>query len=434
MRSPARFPRLAAGIVLTTALLLPAARAHAGNDESILIGGQAVMTAGAVQATVSDGSAAYYNPAGLANDTGDTVDINASMYGFALTEVNGVLVLPDGTSLDSDVLDWQLVPSALSYVRQLSDGVRVSFSVFIPQSSDFVLRSAATSSNGSQWALTVQEVSNLYNFTVAMGFEVTPKLRLGFSVVGMYESSYFAMQIGAGTTGPDVSALHYSEISSVADYGLQLAFGAQWDATDRLTFGATLVSPMLRGFTHAANTNITTTAGPTLGEDSTVYADLDGVDGEWDFISPMELRLGFGYRFDHGQVAVDGDLDTPVRNADPSYDRNWSGNVRAGGFYDLNDSFALGGGLFTDLGAQTTSRRDYLGASFGVRFTSRYELKDGRVMTFSTVLGGRYAYGWGELEGMTIALDPTGEPTFGTSAGAFRAHELAANLGSALNY
>jgi hypothetical protein len=35
---------------------------------------------------------------------------------------------------------------------------------------------------------------------------------------------------------------------------------------------------------------------------------------------------------------------------------------------------------------------------------------------------------------MTIALDENGEPTFGSSAGDFTAHELAANLGSALNF
>ena len=38
--------------------------AHAGNDDGVLIGDEAVLTGGAVTATTDDGSSIWYNPAG----------------------------------------------------------------------------------------------------------------------------------------------------------------------------------------------------------------------------------------------------------------------------------------------------------------------------------------------------------------------------------
>ncbi|MBM4363715.1 MAG: hypothetical protein FJ104_13625, partial [Deltaproteobacteria bacterium] len=54
--------RLSAGLV---AFAL-AGVAHAGNDEGFLLGNQAALAGGAVTSSVHEGSAVWYNPAGLA--------------------------------------------------------------------------------------------------------------------------------------------------------------------------------------------------------------------------------------------------------------------------------------------------------------------------------------------------------------------------------
>ena len=59
--------------------------AYAGNDDGVLVGGQAALTGGAVTATTSDGTAAWYNPAGLAQLQRPSLDLNASVYGFNST-------------------------------------------------------------------------------------------------------------------------------------------------------------------------------------------------------------------------------------------------------------------------------------------------------------------------------------------------------------
>ena len=54
-------------LILASASLVTsvAVGAHAGNDDGVLLGEQAMITGGAVTAIVSDGASAWYNPAGL---------------------------------------------------------------------------------------------------------------------------------------------------------------------------------------------------------------------------------------------------------------------------------------------------------------------------------------------------------------------------------
>ncbi len=69
-------------VATATALLTLSAThvAFAGNDDENLLGTEAALTGGAVTATVSDGSAVYYNPAGIAAGTQDKLDVSGSAY------------------------------------------------------------------------------------------------------------------------------------------------------------------------------------------------------------------------------------------------------------------------------------------------------------------------------------------------------------------
>src|SRR6476620_5627615 len=128
MRCIAASSSLAASFVLVA--LAPRA-AHAGNDDAVLLGNQAMITGGAVTAIVSDGASTWFKPAGLGHATRNLLDVTGSVYGLNIYSAKSLLVLPDGNSADAKVIDWGLVPSVLSFTRTWSDDVVVSFGLFI---------------------------------------------------------------------------------------------------------------------------------------------------------------------------------------------------------------------------------------------------------------------------------------------------------------
>src|SRR6187200_740126 len=111
-------------LILFSAALVTsvAVGAHAGNDDGVLLGQQAMLTGGAVTAIVSDGASAWYNPAGLGLAQRNQLDVTGSVYGVNIYKVEAAFVLPDGTNADASMTDWVLVPSVLSFVRELGDG------------------------------------------------------------------------------------------------------------------------------------------------------------------------------------------------------------------------------------------------------------------------------------------------------------------------
>ena len=106
-------------------LVLHAARAHAGNDDGVLVGNDAALMAGAVTATVVDGSALWYNPAGLAAARVDTVDVSGSAFVLRTYHAKELLSGADGSNSDAKVTEIVSVPSALTFVRKLAPGLNV---------------------------------------------------------------------------------------------------------------------------------------------------------------------------------------------------------------------------------------------------------------------------------------------------------------------
>ena len=107
---------------------------------------------------------------------------------------------------------------------------------------------------------------------------------------------------------------------------------------------------------------------------------------------------------------------------------------RVSALHTFSPNVTGGAGVFTDLSGEKRFETNFVGAAFGVALSQAHTV-DGRKrdLTFSTTLGGRYAYGWGELNGQNLALE-NGELRAQAIGAVTRVHELAFNLGGGVNF
>src|SRR6187551_1275135 len=117
-------------------IALRAGLAQAGNDDEVLVGTDAVMTGGAVTAVAHDGSALWYNPAGLDALTTQQVDVSGTAYTLRVWEVPEYLEAPDGQTADGDTTEAVTVPSAITFVRQVSSKWSAGVGYFLSRWSD----------------------------------------------------------------------------------------------------------------------------------------------------------------------------------------------------------------------------------------------------------------------------------------------------------
>jgi len=413
--------------------------ALAGNDDVVLLGSQAVLTGGAVTAVVSDGTAAWYNPAGVAHSSRSRLDLSGSVYGLNLYKVTPLFVLPDGSSADAKFADWILVPSVLSFTRELDEDLVFSFGIFIPRTNDFELHTAVTRELGQTFGATLATVLNEYDYTLTLAVRSGPKLRLGATLAGVYLSRRDFVQVAAGTPGVPGEAFYTgSSYTTESDYGARLTLGLQWEPTPDWALGVSVQGPMFTGWSSVARTVAQGAADP--GATSSAFT-LDGQQGNvavWDLTTPARLRAGVSYQLGATQLLLDADVSMPFsvpeELPDTFSDRDWVGNARVGVLHAVSPALTAGAGLFTDLSGKKQFKTQFAGVAFGIQLNTDHTVDEKtRDLTFSTTLGGRYAFGWGDLPGVEIVRDgngfaqrPIGAPV--------TVHELAFNLGAGVNF
>jgi hypothetical protein len=97
-------------------LLAPAAaRADFHSNPTLPVGEATGLMAGAASAWVNDGSAAWYNPAGLGRAAQRTISANVSAYGFQQVKVPGFVDLGEGSKGGLSSLAVTTFPSYVSY-------------------------------------------------------------------------------------------------------------------------------------------------------------------------------------------------------------------------------------------------------------------------------------------------------------------------------
>ncbi|HKO90963.1 MAG TPA: hypothetical protein VJU61_07420 [Polyangiaceae bacterium] len=428
---------LAAGFSL--AALLPCV-AHAGNDDAVLLGNQAMLTGGAVTAIVSDGASAWFNPAGLGHATRNQLDVTGSAYGLNVYKAKSLLVLPDGNSADAKVTDWILVPSVLSYTRELNENTVVSFGLFVPRTNDFELRTGVTTNLDQTVAATLTTILNEYDYALSIAQRVGPGLRLGATLAGIYLSRRDFSQVALGTSGATDQPFYTgSDYTAEGDYGLRMTVGLQWEPAADWVLGVSLQSPIFTGWSDVSSTRAVGSATPDAGLSAFQLNGQQGIVGVWDFTTPARLRVGVAYQLGATQLLLDGDVSTPIQLPaelpDATfYDRDWVGNVRVGVLQQVSPGMTVGGGLFTDLSGRKQFKTQFAGVALGVELESQHTADEKkRELTFSTSMGVRYAYGWGDVRGVQLVSDgmdytqqPNGAPV--------TVHEVALNIGGGVDF
>jgi hypothetical protein len=423
--------------------------ALAGNDDEVPIGNQAAMSGGAVTATASDGAAAWYNPAGVAAVTQDTVDVSGSVFSIRHYRMGEFLSASTGDHADARTTELVTIPSALTLVRPVSERVNVSLGVFVPRTVDIRVRDTLfTYGPESTWILDLASKTQAYHAGGTIAVRAHDTVRVGFTLGGIYTTQSARGEFFGEVVGPDgaTGIFGLTIDASVWTVGLEAALGLQWDPTPALSLGLSVRSPSLEIYSSSEADIVTTSA--MAGGMSTPGADLvlesAAVDGiERASLYPPRVRAGVAWRFSRGWVALDGDFQPAWSDDTFQTEREPVWNVRVGGTVRVSDDVALGAGFFSDRASDpdpadlTDTRADFYGGSFGITFDNTHGLaedEEAETITFSSTVALRYAYGSGEVGSLFVDFADPAREIVKVRVTDYTVHEIGLHVGSALYF
>ncbi|MFZ5891494.1 MAG: OmpP1/FadL family transporter [Myxococcota bacterium] len=444
-------PRASAFSLALGAGFLASAPAQAGNEDEFFLGSRAAMTAGAVVASVSDGSAAFNNPAGLANAERSSIDVSASAYSIRVYRAPKFLSVDNGPTKDASVSEFLAIPTEFAYLRRLSEGISLGLGYFVPRSSDFVLREnlqAPEVGGVSNFGLNLRQSRTDYLFIAALGWRVARVVRLGFGASGALENQVDAAALfGAVTRGMAArKSLQSDEFSTTWAFGMELSLGAQIEVTPQLTLGVALRSPRLRVWQSVDGRSNTSAGSLEPGSEpglATASSNVNPDGHALAFVRAGRYIGGLALRLGAGMFHADVDMQPGLRDVAAGVDRRFTLNGRVGYSYEVSPHFSLGAGLFSDRATERKgfslvgARGDFYGGTLGIELNNLHHLAPGepaRSLQLSTVFALRYA----RSDGTTTTLRAHPElPTqllFEEANGKITIHEIGLHVGSALYF
>ncbi|MEO8180676.1 MAG: hypothetical protein ABI895_17710 [Deltaproteobacteria bacterium] len=448
--------RRIAGYLLLGGYLAASLPARAGNDDEIFVGNQAAMSGGAVSATVSDSSATWYNPAGLGSVGSNEIDVSGTCYTLRAYSAPRFIASASGQADSASVVEFVSVPAQIAYVRRLGPRLSLGLGYFVPQASSFVLRESLELHEGSRetvWQVALHEVRAQHTAAIGLGMRLSPSVRFGFSLVGTYQEETESLSVVAlqgPAADPERLREHFASLTLLGTgthVGLEAGVGFQIELTPGWRLALTARSARLLVYqllTVSRAQGVATVAGDGSrpGRIQAQIAEPSIQRTRFDAIRAGRLNLAVARLGTDGDwLALEADIQPGVDAASAGIQRRAVLNARLGLYHRLNDSMAVGAGLFTDRSPERlhadplSSSGDFYGGSLGWQHDSRHQLgpdEPSDSLSFSTTLALRYAFSRGRLNNLSV--DPAAPESLSGQRGRLLVHELGFYVGGGLSF
>ncbi len=439
-------------VVATLALTT---RAHAGNDDSFFQGNDAAMLGGAVAAVGEGPDLLWYNPAGLGSNARDRLELSGSVFSLRLRSLDPYLVADfgeDGASTRGlRSTEFQSVPSAISYVRQLAPRVTAGFGVFVPVQDTFAAAKTVREEDEGFLELATNASFQHQRLHAGPGFGFSlGRLRLGASLFFVYERiasndrPSLQIELDDGVRVAASEDLRF-ELTRLA---LELVIGAQLELPRGVHLAAVVRGPRIRLSDRIEVETLSFGAFTDGTETDFFFGRERGQerlrDRKATLAAPIEVLTGIGYRNDDVRLSAEVRFTHAYEGL---FQNVFQYNFRAGAAFHVGEHVELGVGFFTDRTPQLEAYAalallDYYGGSLGVTLDTPVRLgRDDEEssgpdeLVFRTTLAVRYAAGVGVGFGTMANLATDDGPLFDyTPPIDVLFHEIGLYLGSGLDF
>jgi hypothetical protein len=437
--------------ILTGTILKPTA-ALCGNARSFLLGDEAAMTGGAGVAIARDSGAIWYNPAGLGGLHYGRMELTATAYKLKLRRIERFVEvqLPGGTiQQDMNVNTFGAVPTSLVFVRNINDDI--SFGIALYQTGSFsetIRKQLDQHFQNGHWSLGLEtnEQSYTYHVGPAVGWQLSPRFRIGASLFFIYDSytskgQEFLSLTLTDSSGESNYAYLWSDYFEAMAVGMKLQVGIQWEVLPRLHLGMVVRSPAIEFYYREKEITYDVTIDDEF--ENGAFSEQEEVD-EWQLQSgkDIELQLALAYRTEKFWVGAEAAFRPP---ADIEFtdvfqrSSKWLWNASIGARHFASEKFNWGAGIFTDRSISEEpewfldENTDRYGITFGIETLTPLDVKSKnkeKKLIWTTTLALLYSFEIGEV--LTLQFEDPFYGDFASRNVVF--HEFLLHLGSSLYF